>query len=117
MRVLSREPVGGESNREARPQGSTKFRVGRREASLVFAAGGRYVVDVRRVLGLPAYRRLLAAYTLNEVAYSIGSLALAVLVYNRTGSALAAAGYFLCAMFGPALVSPVVVARLDQRPS
>jgi Transmembrane secretion effector len=68
-------------------------------------------------VGLPAYRRLLAAYTLNELAYSIGSLALAVLVYNRTGSALAAAGYFLCAMFGPALVSPAVVARLDQRPS
>jgi predicted MFS family arabinose efflux permease len=69
------------------------------------------------VLKLPAYRRLLAAYTLNELAYSIGSLALAVLVYERTGSALAAAGYFLCAMFVPALVSPVVVARLDQRSS
>jgi predicted MFS family arabinose efflux permease len=38
-------------------------------------------------------------------------------VYNRTGSALSAAGYFLCAMFGPALVSPVVVSRLDQRSS
>ena len=72
---------------------------------------------MRRVLELPAYRRLLAAYTLNELAYSIGSLALAVLVYRRTGSALAAAGYFLCAIFGPALVSPVIVARLDQRSS
>jgi len=72
---------------------------------------------MRRVLELPAYRRLLAAYTLNELAYSIGSLALAVLVYRRTGSALAAAGYFLCAMFGPALVSPAIVARLDQRSS
>ena len=70
-----------------------------------------------RVLHLSAYRRLLAAYTLNELAYSIGSLALAVLVYDRTGSAVAAAGYFLCAMFGPALVSPAIVARLDQRSS
>ncbi len=70
-----------------------------------------------RVLKLPAYRRLLAAYTLNELAYSIGSLALAVLVYNRTGSALATAGYFLCAMFGPALISPAIVARVDQRSS
>ncbi len=67
-----------------------------------------------RVLKLGAYRRLLAAYTLNELAWGIGSLALAVLVYNRTGSALAAAGYFLCAMFGPALISPAIVARLDQ---
>jgi hypothetical protein len=72
---------------------------------------------MRRVLELPAYRRLLAAYTFNELAFGIGSLALAVLVYRRTGSALAAAGYFLCAMFGPALVSPAIVARLDQRSS
>ena len=72
---------------------------------------------MRGVLRLPVYRRLLAAYTLNELAYSIGSLALAVLVYNRTGSAIAAAGYFLCAMFGPALVSPAIVARLDERSS
>jgi Major Facilitator Superfamily len=72
---------------------------------------------MRRVLKLPAYRRLLAAYTLNELAFGIGSLALAVLVYRRTGSALAAAGYFLCAMFGPAVVSPAIVARLDQRAS
>jgi MFS family permease len=75
------------------------------------------VVWMKGVLKLPAYRRLLAAYTLNELAYSIGSLALAVLVYDRTGSAMSAAGYFLCAMFGPALISPVVVARLDQRSS
>src|SRR5579862_6426712 len=70
---------------------------------------------MRNVLKLPAYRRLLAAYTLNELASTVGALALAVLVYNRTGSALAAAGYFLCAIFGPALVSPAIVAKLDQR--
>ncbi len=69
------------------------------------------------VLSVPAYRRLLAAYTLNELAYSVGLLALAVLVYHRTGSALASAGYFLCTMFAPALVSPALVARIDQRSS
>ena len=40
-----------------------------------------------------------------------------MLVYRRTGSGLAAAGYFLCALFAPALVSPAIVARLDQRSS
>jgi hypothetical protein len=69
---------------------------------------------VRRVLKLPSYRRLLAAYTLNELAWSIGSLTLTVLVYRRTGSAIGTAGFFLCAQFVPALVSPGVVARLDQ---
>ncbi len=55
------------------------------------------------------------AYALNELAWSIGSLALAVLVYRRTGSAVGAAAFFLAAQFVPALISPALVARLDQR--
>jgi MFS family permease len=70
---------------------------------------------MRRVLQLPVYRRLLGAYTLNELAWSIGPLALAFLVYTRTGSAFGAAAFFLCSQFVPALVSPMIVARLDQR--
>jgi Na+/melibiose symporter-like transporter len=70
---------------------------------------------MKKVLELPAFRRLLVAYTLNELAASIGAVALALLVYRRTGSALGAAGFFLCAEFGPALVSPLFVARLDQQ--
>jgi MFS family permease len=70
---------------------------------------------VRDVLKLPAYRRLLTAYTLNELALSVGSLALAVLVYRRTGSAIGAMAFFLCAQVGPAPLSPWLVARLDRR--
>lgn len=70
---------------------------------------------MREVLNLPGYRRLLASYTLNELAWSFGVLALAVLVYRRTGSAVATAGFFLCSQFGPALISPLVVARLERR--
>jgi predicted MFS family arabinose efflux permease len=69
---------------------------------------------VRSVLRLPAYRRLLAAYTLNELALSVGSLALAVLVYRRTGSAIGAMGFFLCAQVAPAPLAPWLVARLDR---
>jgi predicted MFS family arabinose efflux permease len=68
---------------------------------------------VRQPLKLSAYRRLLAAYALNELAWAIGSLTLAVLVYRRTGSAIGAAGFFLCSQFVPALISPVLVARVD----
>jgi hypothetical protein len=71
---------------------------------------------VRQVLKLPAYRRLLAAYALNELALSIGSLTLAVLVYRRTGSAYGAAAFFLSSQFVPALFSPAVVARVDRLP-
>jgi hypothetical protein len=70
---------------------------------------------VRRVLELPAYRRLLGAYALNEIALSISALTLSLLVLRRTGSSLAAAAYFLCAQFVPALAAPGLVARLDLR--
>ena len=68
-----------------------------------------------RVFRLPAFRRLFAAYSLNELAWAFGSLALAFLVYRRTGSAIGATAFFLCAQFIPALISPAVVARLDLR--
>jgi predicted MFS family arabinose efflux permease len=67
------------------------------------------------VLRLPAYGRLLAAYTLNDLAWSIGSLGLAVLVYHHTGSAVGAMAYFLSSQFVPALIAPTVVARIDRR--
>ena len=65
-------------------------------------------------LRLPAFRRLLLAYVLNELAWSVGTLALAVLVFRRTGSALGSTGFFFCAQFLPALLSPPLVARLDR---
>lgn len=68
------------------------------------------------VLRLPVYRRLLAAFALNELAWSVGTLALAVLVYRRTGSALGATAFFICSQVVPAFISPFVAAHLDQRP-
>jgi MFS family permease len=70
---------------------------------------------MKQVLGLPVYRRLLLAYGLTEVAWTVVSVALAILVYRRTGSALGAASFFLAAQFVPAFFSPPVVARLDRR--
>ena len=70
---------------------------------------------MNRVLRIPAYRRLLAAYTLNELAFMVGSLTLALLVYRRTGSAFGATAFFLVSQFAPALISPAAVARLDGR--
>jgi hypothetical protein len=71
---------------------------------------------VTRCLRLPAFRRLLAAYVLNELAWSVGTLALSVLVYRRTGSAIGSAAFFLCSQVLPALVSPALVARFDRTP-
>ncbi|HZE04897.1 MAG TPA: MFS transporter [Solirubrobacteraceae bacterium] len=65
-------------------------------------------------LRLPAFRRLVAAYVLNELAWMVGTLALSVLVFRQTGSALGTTAFFICAQFLPALLSPGVVARLDR---
>jgi hypothetical protein len=71
---------------------------------------------VRRCLGIPAFRRLLVAYVFNELAWSVGTLALSVLVYRRTGSAIGSAAFFLCSQVVPALLSPALVVRLDRSP-
>lgn len=63
---------------------------------------------------IPAFRRLLAAYVFNELAWSVGTLALSVLVYRRTGSAIGSSAFFLCSQVVPALLSPALVARLDR---
>lgn len=69
---------------------------------------------VTRCLRLPTFRNLLVAYVFNELSWSVGTLALAVLVYRRTGSAIGSAGFFLCSQVVPALLSPALVARLDR---
>ena len=69
---------------------------------------------MKKVLELPAFRRLLVATVFNELAWWVGSVSLALLIYRRTGSAFGAASFFLCSQFAPALVSPLLVARLDR---
>ena len=59
-----------------------------------------------RCLRIVAFRRLLAAYVFNELAWSVGTLALSLLVYRHTNSAIGTAGFFFCSQFLPALVSP-----------
>jgi predicted MFS family arabinose efflux permease len=69
---------------------------------------------MRRLVALPGYVRLLGAYTLNELGWFIGTIALSVLVYQRTGSVLGSAGFFLCSQALPALVGPAIVGHLDR---
>jgi MFS family permease len=70
---------------------------------------------VKRALRIPAYRRLLLAYTMNDLTWAVGILALSVLVYRKTGSAVGSSAFFLCSQFVPALLAPPFVAKLDQR--
>lgn len=71
---------------------------------------------LRAPLRRPLFRRLATTYTLNELGDWMGIVALSVLVFDRTDSAFATAGLFLGTRFIPALLAPLLVARIEQRP-
>ena len=64
-------------------------------------------------LRLPGFGRLATAYLVNELGNWLGEVALAVLVFERTGSPIATAGLFVAMQFVPALATSPLVARLD----
>jgi MFS family permease len=65
-------------------------------------------------LRLPGFRQLTFAYTVNELGNWLGEIALAVLVFEQTGSPLATAALFIGMQFLPAFVSQGVVARIEM---
>ncbi len=65
-------------------------------------------------LAVRPFGRLLSSYTLNELGDSVGLVALAVLVYDRTHAVAPTAAFFFAAKFLPALVAPPLTARFDQ---
>jgi len=64
----------------------------------------------------PLFRRLAASYTVNELGDWMGIIALSVLVFDQTESALATAALFLGTRFLPALFAPVLVAHAERPP-
>jgi MFS family permease len=71
---------------------------------------------LRDPLRRPVFRRLALSYALNEMGDWMGIIALSVLVFDQTGSAVATAVLFLATQFLPGLVVPVFVAKAEQPP-
>lgn len=67
-------------------------------------------------LSIPGFPRLVVSYSVNELGDNLGVVALAILVLDGTGSALATAALFVAARFVPAFAAPWLTARLDRRP-
>lgn len=61
----------------------------------------------------PRLRRILVAYTINQLGTWFGYVALSVAVYDRTHSVVATAALFLAGRFLPALLVPWLVARAE----
>jgi predicted MFS family arabinose efflux permease len=65
-------------------------------------------------LAVRPFGRLLGSYTLNELGDAVGLVALAVLVFDRTGAVAPTSAFFLAAKFLPALLAPALTAHLDR---
>jgi len=70
-----------------------------------------------RPLALPLFRRLTFVRFVDELGDWLGEIALAVVVFDRTGSPMATAALFLALQFVPAFASPPLVARLESLPT
>jgi MFS family permease len=64
-------------------------------------------------LALPGFKRLTVSYFTNELGNWLGEIALAVVVFELTGSPIATAGLFVAMQFVPALTTPLLIARID----
>src|SRR5215203_3121891 len=62
----------------------------------------------------PLFRRLATTYAVNEIGDWMGIIALSVLVYDQTQSALATTALFLGTRFLPAFLAPLLVTRAEQ---
>lgn len=71
---------------------------------------------LRDPLRRPAFRRLAVSYAVNEMGDWLGVVALSVLVFELTDSALATTLLFIGNGFLPALMTPFFVARLERPP-
>lgn len=71
---------------------------------------------LRDPLKRPVFRRLTATFAVNQMGDWMGDVALAVLVFDQTGSALATTALFLGTGFLPGLLAPLFVARVEQPP-
>jgi predicted MFS family arabinose efflux permease len=67
-----------------------------------------------RPLRHAGFRRLATSYTLNELGWGFGTVALSLVVFDQTHSALATTALWLCTLLVPALVGPAATARFDR---
>ena len=71
---------------------------------------------LRDPLRRPVFRRLALSYAVNELGDWMGIVALSVLVFDQTESAMATALLFVGTGFLPAMLAPILVARVEQPP-
>src|SRR4051794_1235816 len=101
---------GGAGARPAPPHDPPREKGGGR-------GGGRPPVSPLHPLRLPAFRRLAGAYAISRLGDTLALVALAIAIYDQTGSTVAVTALLLALDFIPALTAPAITARLDRIPT
>src|SRR3954449_7168662 len=70
--------------------------------------------ETLRALRLPGLSRLAGALALSELGETLASVALAVVVFGRSGSVLATGAFFVAERLGPAFARQPLAALLDR---
>src|SRR4051794_9288535 len=89
------------------------WRRGVRLASMPAVTPRTQTTEALAPLRVAGFRVLAGGYSINELGNWLGDIALAVLVYDQTGSPMATALLFMATRFVPALVAPALVARVE----
>src|SRR3954449_7154203 len=84
-----------------------------RLASMAAVTPRTQTTEALAPLRVAGFRVLAGGYSINELGNWLGDIALAVLVYDQTGSPMATALLFMATRFVPALVAPALVARVE----
>jgi MFS family permease len=71
---------------------------------------------MRNAFRSPLLRRIVGAYTVNRLGTWFGVIALTIVVFNHTRSALAVAGLLIATQVIPAFLSPALIARVEAHP-
>jgi predicted MFS family arabinose efflux permease len=71
-------------------------------------------MTTRDLLRRPGFAPLAVTYGVSEIVDWLTTVALAVLVYDATHSAVATTVLFVCSKFVPAFVAPALTARIDR---
>src|SRR3954469_2927123 len=92
------------------------WRLGARLASMPAVTPRTQTTEALAPLRVAGFRVLAGGYSINELGNWLGDIALAVLVFDHTGSPLATALLFVGTRFAPAVLAPAVVARVEAFP-
>src|SRR3954454_596098 len=92
----------------------TTTRERKRHASMLAVTARTQTTEALAPLRVPGFKVLAGGYTVNELGNWLGDIALAVLVYDETGSAMATALLFVGTRFLPAILAPLIVTRTES---